>query len=161
MSRHFIFEPGVWIGAGQVTFSISPDLLYFRTRWDIMYREEDELFQCSQRVEVVGGDQMVNVFSVLVAPTLLKQLDTTEKYPEEGIAFEITLQNALLGIFAGSGVAEDKLVAWEFRSKGALEGYEVYEKTQEDEYAMRAEYVSGDGSRTSITGKIWKGSDNE
>ncbi len=143
MARHFIFESGAWLGAGQVTFSISPDMLYYRTRWDIFEqgKEKEKLFQCTQRVEIVGGDQMVNVFMVR---------------PETELAFEITLHNQLLGVYSGLGVVEEKLVAWEFRSKGMLEGYEVYERTKEDEYEMHAEYVSSDGARTMIRGKIWK-----
>lgn len=141
MPAQFLFEPGVWLGAGQVTFSISPDLLYYRTKWSIV---EGQLgsFVCTQTVEIVGGDQMINVFSVI---------------PKDQHSFNITLENELLGLFSGQGVLEKELIAWEFRETGKLEGYEVYERTSDDEYSMRAEYISSsDGARTKIHGKIWK-----
>lgn len=139
MTHHFLFKPGTWLGAGSVAFNISEDLLYFRTRWEII-EEQDSTLRCTQTVEVVGGDQMVNVFIV---------------EPKNSEAFDITLHNDLLGVFSGSGVIEDSLVAWEFHSKDSLEGFEVFEKTSSDEYSMHAEYVSSDGARTIIRGKIW------
>jgi hypothetical protein len=141
MPAQFLFEPGVWLGAGQVTFSISPDLLYYRTKWSIVEGQLGRL-QCTQTVEIVGGDQMINVFSVI---------------RKDQNSFDITLENELLGIFSGQGVLEKELIAWEFREPGKLEGYEVYERTSEEEYSMRAEYISSsDGARTKIQGKIWK-----
>lgn len=140
MYRHFLFESGDWLGTGQVSFTISPDLLYFRTKWRIS-QPDDEAFHCTQTVEIIGGDRMVNIF--IVKPADLGN-------------FEIILQNELLGVFSGKGVAEEKLVAWEFRQEGTFEGYEVYERLQPEEYAMHAEYLSADGARTMIRGKIWK-----
>lgn len=143
MRTHFLFEPGNWLGTGQVTFSFSPDLLYFRTKW-VTTKPDEESFHCTQTVEIVGGDRMVNVFIV--------------KPMTDPASFDIVLQNELLGVFSGTGVVEPNLLAWEFRNPGTLEGFEVYERVHEQEYAMRAEYLSNDGSRTLIRGKIWKAS---
>jgi hypothetical protein len=140
MLKHFLFEPGNWLGTGQVTFSFSPDLLYFRTKWSTV-KPDDESFQSTQTVEIIGGDRMVNIF-------IIKPIDQS--------SFDIVLQNELLGVFSGTGVIEPNLIAWEFRNPGTLEGYEVYERLQEQEYSMHAEYLSSDGSRTLIRGKIWK-----
>ncbi len=140
MSKHFLFAPGDWLGTGQVSFSISPELLYFRTKWTCA-RPDEDTFQCTQTVEIIGGDRMVNIFTIR---------------PLDKGSFDIVLQNEILGVFSGAGVIEENLVAWEFRSKGSFEGYEVYEKVQSDEYAMHAEYLSGDGARTKISGKLWK-----
>ncbi len=140
MSKHFLFAPGDWLGTGQVSFTISPELLYFRTKWTCA-RPDEDTFQCTQTVEIIGGDRMVNIFTIR---------------PLDKGAFDIVLQNEILGVFSGTGVIEDNLVAWEFRNKGTFEGYEVYEKVQPDEYAMHAEYLSGDGARTRISGKLWK-----
>lgn len=139
---HFIFQPGDWLGTGQVTFSFSPDLLYFRTKWSCM-KPDSDTFQCTQTVEIIGGDRMVNVFTIKL----------TDK-----VAFDIVLQNEVLGVFSGRGLLEENLVAWEFRNVGVFEGYEVYEKLHDEEYAMHAEYLSTDGARTKISGKIWKAS---
>jgi len=146
MDPHFLFSEGRWLGAGQVTFSISPDLLYFRTCWDVSEKGANKLFQCIQRVEIVGGDQMMNLFTVSNI---------------EDQAFDISLQNEILGTFTGTGVIEKDLVAWEFREPGQLEGYEVYEQSALDEYSMHAEYISSDGARTMIRGKIWKAMTDE
>ena len=140
MSKHFLFAPGNWLGTGQVSFSISPELLYYRTKWSSVRPDEDTL-QCTQTVEIIGGDSMVNIFTIR---------------PLNKNSFDIVLQNEILGVFSGTGVIEEHLVAWEFRNKGSFEGYEVYEKVHPDEYAMHAEYLSGDGARTRISGKLWK-----
>lgn len=142
MRVQFLFEPADWLGAGQVTFSISPDLLYYRTKWSVREVDKQRL-QCTQTVEIVGGDQMINIFFIT---------------PRDATSFDISLENELLGTFSGQGVREgSQLIAWEFREPGKLEGFEVYERTSEDEYSMRAEYISSaDGARTMIQGKIWK-----
>ncbi len=138
-----MFEPGEWLGTGQVTFSVSPELLYFRTKWSCV-RADEEAYQCTQTVEIIGGDRMVNIFTIK---------------PINKVSFDIVLQNEILGVFSGTGVLEENLVAWEFRSVGTFEGYEVYEKLHDEEYAMHAEYLSSDAARTRISGKIWKASE--
>ncbi len=140
MIPHFIFHPGEWLGTGQVSFSMSPDVLHFRTKW-VVAVTENRWFHCTQTVEIVGGDRIVNNF-------LIK--------PQGTDAFEIILENELLGTFSGTGVIEDRTVAWEFREKGAFEGYEVYRRTDDSEYTMHAEYLSSDQMRTMIRGRIWK-----
>ncbi|MCE5293379.1 MAG: hypothetical protein LLF94_02035 [Chlamydiales bacterium] len=142
-NHQFMFEPGDWLGTGQVTFTVSPELLYFRTKWSCV-RADEETYQCTQTVEIIGGDRMVNVFTLK---------------PYNKASFDIVLQNEVLGVFSGLGVVEENLVAWEFRTVGTFEGYEVYEKVHDEEYAMHAEYLSSDGARTRISGKIWKASD--
>jgi hypothetical protein len=141
MHNHFLFQPGEWLGAGHVTVSTSPELLYFRTFWSIAQQEEED-FQCTQTVEIIGSDRMVNIFSVL-------------PNPEENV-FDILLSNELLGVFDGAGVVDETLIAWEFRHQGIFEGFEVYERVAEDEYRMKAEYLASNWARTMIAGKIWK-----
>ena len=140
MSTHFLFQPGEWLGTGQVSFSMSPDVLHFRTKW-VVTQTENTHFHCTQIVEIVGGDRIVNDF-------LIK--------PRTSDTFEIVLENELLGTFSGTGVIEDRTIAWEFREKGAFEGYEVYRRTEDLEYTMHAEYLSSDQMRTMIRGRIWK-----
>jgi hypothetical protein len=139
MSRHFTFDSGEWLGAGQVSFSMSPDVLYFRTKWTSV-EQDTNLYMLTQVVEIVGGDRIVNYFTVKL---------------HESTTFEIIIKNELLGTFAGSGIWEDGLVAWEFRYPGVFEGYEVYERSHETEYTMHAEYLASE-QRTSIRGRIWK-----
>ena len=144
MNNHpFLFEPGDWLGTGQVAFTVSPELLYFRTKWSCA-RPDDETYQCTQTVEIIGGDRMVNVFTI-------KPIDKDK--------FDIVLQNEILGVFSGLGVVDERTVAWEFRTVGTFEGLEVYKRVHDEEYEMHAEYLSSDGARTRISGKIWKATD--
>jgi hypothetical protein len=137
---HFLFTPGEWLGTGQVSFSMSPDVLQFRTKWAI-FQDEPTLYRCTQTVEIVGGDRIINVFEVV---------------PHDSRSFDIILENEVLGTFLGTGVTEERLVAWEFRQKGTFEGYEVYKKVDDSEYSMHAEYLSSDDTRTTIRGRLWK-----
>jgi len=137
---HFLFTPGEWLGTGQVSFSMSPDVLQFRTKWAVV-QDEPTLYRCTQTVEIVGGDRIINVFEVV---------------PHDSRSFDIILENEVLGTFLGTGVAEERLVAWEFRQKGTFEGYEVYNKVDDSEYSMHAEYLSTDDTRTTIRGRLWK-----
>lgn len=136
---HFIFEPGEWIGNGVVSFTHSPDVLHFRVQWDIQALPEN-MFQCAQRVEIVGGEQMLNMF-------LVKNTKQDK--------FDITLENEVLGTFSGKGLLEENVVAWEFRHRGVFDGYEIYERSDKG-YSFRAEYFSSDQARTSIHGSIWE-----
>jgi hypothetical protein len=140
MHGHFLFEPGEWLGAGQVSFSVSPDILHFRTKW-VVTQVDKNRFHSTQTVEIVGGDRIVNIFEVI---------------PQDKGNFDIVLDNELLGTFKGKGIIEDHLVAWEFREKGTFEGYELYKKVNETEYTLHAEYLSSDQARTLIRGRIWK-----
>lgn len=142
--KHFLFEVGEWLGTGQVSFTISPDIFRFRVKWAI-FQQGSQAFNCIQTVLLETGDQIINVFTVS---------------PEKNV-FTITLENQHLGTFSGEGVVEPSLVAWDFRDPGVLEGCEVYELVKEDEYHFRSEYLSSDFSRTTIEGRIWKKFDTE
>jgi hypothetical protein len=146
--EHFLFQPGEWLGAGQVSFSMSPDVLHFRTKWEVA-QESHEVYSCTQTVEIVGGDRMINNFEIT---------------PDSPTHFAIELENDELGVFQGTGFIDDKTVAWEFRDKNqdgapnesSFEGFEVYKKVEEDEYTMHAEYLATDQTRTMIRGRIWR-----
>lgn len=140
MHGHFLFEPGEWLGAGQVSFSVSPDILHFRTKW-VVTQVDKNVFHSTQTVEIVGGDRIINNFEVL---------------PDNKDSFAIVLENELLGMFRGKGLVEEHLVAWEFREKGTFEGYELYKRVNDSEYTLHAEYLSSDQARTLIRGRIWK-----
>lgn len=140
MKQHFLFTPGEWLGEGSITFSISPDILDFRMKWTVE-QSKDNLFLCTQKVEVLGGDTIVNLYKCM---------------PEKGKAFSVILENELLGTFTGIGVLEENSIAWEFRKKEVFEGFEIYKELSPDEYQMHAEYVSPDETRTKINGRMWK-----
>lgn len=139
MYKHALFDEGSWQGSGKVTFNMTPDILYFGTRWTCQHYDNN--IHATQLVEIVAQDRITNHF------TICKKSNAT---------FQIILQNELLGTFQGQGVIDDSVIAWEFRKPGVFEGYEVYEKMQEDEYMLHAEYLSCDQARTIIHAKLWK-----
>ena len=70
--------------------------------------------------------------------------------------FSITLQSDHFDQVIGTGIIDDQKIGWEFRQKGALEGFEVYEIQDDGSYHFHAEYSSPDQFRTMIDGQIKK-----
>lgn len=142
----FLFSPGKWLGEGKITFSGSPDLLKFYTRWDIAPAEpEGELHEivCLQIVEMQGAteEHIKNRFT-------FSQVDS--------VSFVLELENELIGVVQGKGLMDEKKIAWEFRGHSTFEGFEVYELQENGDYLFHAEYVSPDQFRSLIDGRIWK-----
>ena len=142
MTTHaFIFQPGYWIGEGQISFSASPEKLRFYTRW-MASGMATEGIRCQQKVEMEGGEETVyNQF-------LFFHLRES--------AFQIQLENDLVELVVGKGVLDQKTIAWEFRGNGKIEGFEVYTLQENGDYLIHAEYSSPDLFRTLIDGRIWK-----
>jgi hypothetical protein len=142
MTTHqFIFHPGQWIGEGKVTFSISPEILHFYTKWTIETENHHEIHSI-QLVEIQGNEpSMQNIF---------KFLDISSN------KFIVNLENDILGNVNGTGIIDPKNIAWEFHGAGGLEGFEIYELQENGDYLLHAEYTSPDQFRTLIDGRIWK-----
>jgi len=139
-SHQFIFNPGRWVGEGRITFSSSSEMLRFYTSW-VLNPEEDSKIACNQRVEMQGAPEVVeNNFSI---------------YDISKSKFGIDLENDLIGKVIGTGVIDEKTIAWEFRGNAGLEGFEVYELQENGDYMLHAEYAS-DQFRTIIDGRVWK-----
>lgn len=142
MAQHdFLFNPGLWIGEGRVTFSASPEHIHFYTKWQVE-KQSKEGIPCRQQVEIQGTDEHVfNSFQIKeVTPA----------------SFKIELENDLIGKVQGTGVIDVKTIAWEFRDSPNFEGFEVYELQEDGDYMVHAEYASTDQYRTIIDGRIWK-----
>lgn len=139
MKGHFIFEPGVWEGRGEISFSMAEDRLPFQMRWTVQPDIEGKhLFSQSVEVEEFT-ENMRNNFCV-------------SEVKED--SFVIELENHLVGKVEGKGVLSPEVIAWEFReNEQGFEGFEIYEKV-EGGYKMRAEFSAGDGLRTLIHGEI-------
>ncbi|MCH9627521.1 MAG: hypothetical protein S4CHLAM2_11620 [Chlamydiales bacterium] len=140
MTHRFILTPGIWEGAGQITFSMAEDILDFTMRWSVLPLEEEKV-EFHQEIVVEGlADTMRNHFCVSsLTPS----------------AFEIELENKIVGKVVGTGVISSQVIAWEFRRKDQeFEGYEIYELQEDDSYQMRAEFTAGDGLRTCVQGAI-------
>jgi hypothetical protein len=139
--HQFIFQSGNWIGEGRVTFSASPDLIRFYTKW-VINPADTKGIVCIQEVEMQGTEpHMVNSFVFL---------NITDS------SFEVELENQLMGKVKGKGIIDEKTIAWEFHGHGGLEGFEVYTLEENGDYMLHAEYASTDQFRTIIDGRIWK-----
>ena len=153
MNQHhqFIFSPGRWVGEGKISFSASPDILKFYTRWEISPAvPEGELHEivCIQTVEMQGAanEHIKNRFTV-------SQVNTS--------SFVLELENDLIGVVQGKGIMDEKKIAWEFRGNPTFEGFEVYELQENGDYLFHAEYVSPDQFRSMIDGRVWKKSSDQ
>lgn len=145
MAQHvFILVPGKWVGEGKIAFSASSENLHFYTRWLVGNSDRGEI-ACTQEVEMPGNDpNMLNnlLFSGFTATS-----------------FAVDLENDILGKVTGSGIIDDKTIAWEYHGREGLEGFEVYELQENGDYKLHAEYSSPDQFRTIIDGRIWKKSE--
>jgi len=138
----FLFRPGIWLGEGKVKLNVSPEEMKFMTRWNLGESSEEGPIKAVQEVQISGlSEIMTNQFSVF------KVVD------EE---FEIELENQNLGKVIGKGIIRPKIISWEFRLNSlGFEGFELYEKEEDDTYSLHAEYATKDDFRTIIQGKIW------
>lgn len=141
MKHAFILSSGVWIGEGKITFSTSPEVIHFYTKWTIKTNEKKETV-CDQQVEMQGiSDTVFNhlIFSDVSANS-----------------FKVILENELMGTVSGKGVIDSETIAWEYRSNPEFEGFEVYELQENGDYMLHAEYSSPDQYRTIVDGRIWQ-----
>lgn len=143
MQNHsFILTPGKWLGEGDVQVSIPTDPLKFYSQW-LITEKDDGVITFSQDVEMTGfAEPMKNTFSI---SELTKS------------SFNIILENPVFGVVEGKGLINESNISWEFKEQGAqMEGFEIYTRVSEQEYTMRAEYVSDEHMRTIVKGKVWK-----
>lgn len=144
MNRHlFLFNAGVWLGQGTIQLNMVTEELAFFTRWNIENKDLSNKIACEQEIQIKGfSDMMRNQFCV--------------SNMEHG-EFIIDLENQAVGKIQGAGLINDKIIAWEFRiNEIGFEGFEVYEKQEDQSYLLRAEYATADQFRTFIQGRIWQ-----
>lgn len=142
MDSHFIFFPGVWTGEGVITFSMAEDILPCKMIWSVPPPEGSDI-HFSQEIDVESFENKMTNHFVLSNVT--------------SSTFQIALSNPLIGTVYGSGLYDKERVAWEFRKADQpFEGFEIYEKTPEGNYTVRAEFTAGQGLRTFVRGTIQK-----
>lgn len=140
-THHFIFQPGYWMGEGNVSFTASPEQLHFYTKWQSKSLK-DGVIECVQIVEMQGANEKVtNRF-------LLSEIKED--------SFLITLENDLIGKAEGKGVLDKETIAWEFREDTGLEGFESFKLQENGEYKVHSEYTSQDQFRSTIEGRLWE-----
>lgn len=138
--KDFLFIPGLWLGEGKITFTSSPEFLKFYTKWEISQISSD-LMKAVQVVEIQGVEEhVVNTF------TFTDITSTT---------FAVSLENNLVGKVSGTGLRNDRVIAWEFRGQSAFEGFETYERQENGDYFLHAEYGPPSDFRTIVEGLIW------
>lgn len=139
MKDHFLFRSGQWKGEGTISIPIAEEPFPITIRWTITELEKGQ-FRAVQVVEIDDQEPMNNVFTVSI--------------PHES-EFQLYLDNESIGgIFSGTGVVDDRKLAWEFAHSGEIEGYEVYEREEDGKYTFRAEYSGGDGFSNHVSGSL-------
>ena len=140
----FILTPSYWIGEGRISFSSSPDIVRFYTRWVLTESSERDgkTMRANHDVEMQGGQDQVKNKLIF--------------YNFSPTSFEVELKNDLVGTILGNGLIDEEKIAWEFRGKTHFEGFEVYEKQDNGDYLFHAEYISQDHFRSVIDGRIWQ-----
>lgn len=144
MNQHaFLFNPGIWLGQGTIQLNMIAEEFAFFTRWNIENKDSSNKIACEQEIQVKGfAEMMRNQFRF--------------SHIEHG-EFIIDLENQAVGKIQGKGLINNKIIAWEFRiNEIGFEGFEVYEKQEDQSYLLRAEYATADQFRTSIQGRIWQ-----
>jgi len=144
MSTHsFILTPSQWLGEGKIVLNMVEEELAFFTRWNVSTKDSTGLIECVQEIQVKGlSDIMMNQF-------LFTNVTAS--------SFAIELENQALGKIIGGGVISDKVIGWEFRMvELGFEGFEFYEKQEDNSYSMHAEYSTSDQFRTLIKGRVWQ-----
>ncbi len=143
MFKHtFIFSPGTWYGEGKILLNLVEEELLFQTHWVVQPRDFTGKIECSQQVQIQGlAEEMRNGLTFYDVQTRL---------------FTVEMENQNVGRVIGSGVFDETMIAWEFRSTEVqFEGFETY-FLQNDlrTYLMKAEYITSDQLRTQIEAVI-------
>jgi len=138
----FIFTPGNWSGEGKISLNMVEEELLFGTNWSVLSRDFVGKVACSQEIQIQG-----------VSENMRNELTF---YDFQSSTFSVDMENQNVGRIVGTGVFDDKMIAWEFRNNDMnFEGYETYTVQPDGSYRMQGEYVTSDQFRTHIEARIW------
>lgn len=141
MSPHlFLFQSGIWLGEGKISFATTNDSVRFYTRWKFVDTTA-EGHVWLQEVELHELDQTNRNLFTISHPT--------------NNNFQIRLENESMGCVTGKGIINPDVLAWELRDQPESEGFEIYNRQKNGEYLFRAEYASSAPYRTLIEGRLW------
>lgn len=146
-AHRFIFSPGEWLGYGTLTFSRSPAVLQFYTKWKCN-REQDGVITCEQFIEKQEVEEIV-----------LNQYRFSEI---TATSFDVQLYSEAVGTVKAKGVIDGKTIAWRFQQRvpfadsAGFEGVESYSLQENGDYTVHAEYIADFEHRTVINGKLWE-----
>jgi len=141
-NHSFIFSPGTWSGEGKITLNMVEEELPFNTRWAVQNKDFAGKVASAQDIQIHGlADNMRNELTF---------------YNFQQSTFSVDMENQNIGRIVGTGVYDDKMIAWEFRNNDMnFEGYETYTLQNDGSYLMKGEYVTSDQFRTQIEARIW------
>lgn len=134
----FAFNSGTWLGEGKISFSSSTESLKFYTKWEIKEKNPTTI-EAVQTVEIDGVEE--------------RQLNSYTFTTISPHSFTVTLVNPLLGTVSGEGFRDSKRISWEYRNQDDFQGFEAYEKKENGDYILYAEFGT-DQLRTIIEGVI-------
>jgi len=139
----FIFSPGTWYGEGKIVLNMVEEELIFNTTWTIQNRDFASKVGASQEIQIQGlADNMQNELTF---------------YDFQPKTFCVDMENPNIGRITGTGLYDEKAIAWEFRNNDMnFEGFETYTVQPDGSYEMRGEYVTSDQFRTRIEARIWQ-----
>ena len=135
----FVFTPGIWLGQGKISFASSSEFIKFYTKW-VITQEIPNVMKAVQVVELFDVEEpVINTF-------MLTEITPTK--------FTIQLESNSVGAVMGTGLRSESVIAWEFTGQDRLEGFEVYEKQENGDYYLRAEYGNSENYRAFVEGLI-------
>jgi hypothetical protein len=139
----FIFSPGSWYGEGKIVLNMVEEELIFNTNWTVQNRDFAGKVGASQEIQIQGlADNMQNELTF---------------YDFQPKTFCVDMENPNIGRITGTGLYDEKAIAWEFRNNDMnFEGFETYTVQPDGSYEMRGEYVTSDQFRTRIEARIWQ-----
>ena len=142
-NHSFIFSSGSWHGEGKIVLNMVEEELIFNTNWAVQNRDFSGKVGAAQEIQINGlSDHMRNDLTFY---------DFSQK------TFSVDMENPNIGRISGTGLYDDKTIAWEFRNNDMnFEGYETYTAQPDGSYQMRGEYVTSDQFRTRIEARIWQ-----
>jgi hypothetical protein len=143
-NHSFIFNSGNWTGEGKITLNMVEEDLFFNTNWFVQGKDFAGKVACAQEIQIHGlSENMRNELTFY---------DFNQK------TFTVDMENQNVGRIVGTGVFDEKMIAWEFRGNDMnFEGFETYSLQSDGSYTMKGEYVTSDQFRTQIEARIWPG----
>jgi hypothetical protein len=133
----FVLSPGSWYGEGKIVLNMVEEELLFNTNWSVQDRDFAGKVVAAQEIQIQGlSDNMRNELTF---------------YDFQPKTFCVDMENPNIGRITGTGLYDEKTLAWEFRNNDMnFEGFETYEVQPDGSYLMRGEYVTSDQFRTRI-----------
>lgn len=138
--KDFVFAKGIWLGEGKITFSASSEFIKFYVKWQIS-EDENRVMKATQTIQMLGIEE--------------KSINELTFFDIQADSFKVQLENENVGKVLGRGIYHKNLIAWELKKDTTFEGFETYERRENGDFFLHAEYGKNDIYRTIIDGLVW------